>query len=121
MAVRRLDITIDLELHETGPNRTFHHEVQIEVPPDYNEADILPFVRWRLDLAAAELQREQMGEARSARFLAAYDLRMRIIQHLIRTAARDHRTQVLVAKVQQILDLGNDDLEAQWGPVEEED
>ena len=121
MTNRELTIHLDLEMRQPGPNRHWGSDTSVEVPPDYAEQDILPFVRWQLDMAVAQLQREEMDEARSAAFLAAFDLRLRVIGHLIRTAARDVRTQLLVHRIQELIDLDNDTLHAVWGHFELED
>jgi hypothetical protein len=115
MANRELRIRIDAELVQPGPNRHWHQELDVPVPPGYAPQDIPPFVRWQLDLATAALQERELGEARALRLLAAYDLRMRVIGRLLRRVPRDHRAQRLVAKIRELMEMDNEELFADYG------
>ena len=118
---RELRIKIDLEMVQPGPNRHWNHEVEVEVPPDYQEQDIAPFVRWQLERAVTELEEQELGEARAARIIAAYDLRIRAIEWLLRNAPHIVRTHPIAQRIRAVINESNDEVFAEWEDLEEGD
>lgn len=121
MVDRTLSIDISVEIHQPGLNPRWREEREVEVPPGYAEQDIAPFVRHELERAVTALEERDLGEARAAKIIAAYELRARVLAFLLRRAARTREAQELVAKVRDVLDLDNDDLFAAWGNAGLED
>lgn len=115
MVDRTLSIDIALEIHQPGVNPRWREEVEVPIPPDYAEQDILPFVRHELERAVTVLEIRDLGEARAAKIMAAYELRARVVRILLRRAARDAESQALVARVRDVLDMDNDELFQAWG------
>lgn len=114
MVDRTLSIEISLEIHQPGVNPRWREEREVDLPPDYAEQDILPFVRHQLENAVTALEIRELGEARAAKIIAAYELRARVVRRLLRRAARDAASQELVARVHEVLDMDNDNLFATW-------
>lgn len=115
MVDRTLTIDISLELHQPGPNRRWSGEREVPVPPAFQEHDILPFVRHEVEKAVTALEREHFGGARAADIISAYELRSRVIRHLLRTAPREAAVLALRERVLDILDLDNETLVSLWG------
>ena len=120
MTERTLHIQLEAHIEQPGLNPQWEHEVEVPVPPDYVEQDIEPFVRHELERAVTTLEREQLGEARAAAFLEAYDLKMRVLRFLLITAPRERAVLQLAARIRELIELSNDDLHAQWGHFETE-
>ena len=115
MAERTLSISIDIVMHEPGPNRHFNEEREVDVPPDYTEQDILPFVRHELERAVTELEERDLGEARAATIIAAMDLRLRVINFLLNNAPHVVRGSPVAAIIHHVIDESNDELFAEYG------
>lgn len=115
MTDRTLSIDLAVELHQPGPNRRWSGEREVAVPPAFQEHDILPFVRHEVEKTVTALEREHLGGARAADIIAAYELRSRVIRHLLRTAPREAAVQALRTRIADILDLDNETLVSLWG------
>lgn len=115
------DLHIDIRVHieQPGPNPSWRYSVEIPIPPGYQEQDMEPFIRHELDRAVAALQEEEFGEARAARFVAAYELRMQVIRYLIRLAPRRREVLALASVIREIADLSNDELFERWEHLRE--
>jgi hypothetical protein len=109
-----LHIRLGLRLSQPGPDRRWGHEVTIPVPPDYNERDLLPFVRHQLESAVTALEDADLGGARAAEIIAAYDLRARAIAFLLRTAGPRERNTPVAAAIRAVLEADNETIFALW-------
>lgn len=115
---RSLSIRIEVSLDQPGDNLEHALVAVIPVPPAYQEADILPFVRHELDRAVSRLQDEQLGGSRASAFLAAYELRMRVIRHLLNLAPRRRAVRALAERIREVADASNDELAERWGALD---
>lgn len=113
-STKTLSISIDLEIHQPGVNPRWRREDEIPLPPDYQEQDIAPFIRYQLERSVTLLEREHLGEARAADIIAAYDLRIRAIRALIRTAPHYFRTSMLAERILGVTEDDNETIFEQW-------
>lgn len=115
MTERTLNISIDIVVHQPGPNLHVSKEWEVDVPPDYTTVDLPPFLRHELERAVTALEVEHLGEARAATIIAAMDLRLRVIGFLLRNAPHVVRGSATAAVVQHVLDASNDEIFAEYG------
>ena len=115
MVDRTLNISIDIVVHQPGPNLHVSKEWEVEVPPDYTAVDFPPFLRHELERAVTALEIEHLGEARAATIIAAMDLRLRVIRFLLRNAPHVVRGSAVAAVIEHVMDESNDELFAEFG------
>jgi len=119
MAELHIDIRVYIE--EPGPNPHWNHSVEVTIPPDYHDVDIEPFILHEMDKAVTEHQRQHFGEARSAEIIAQYDLRMHVIENLIKFAPRNQTRMALGGAIQAIMDLDREELFSRFQSTRLED
>lgn len=90
-------------------------EHRVEVPPDYNERDIIPFIQHETDKAVTEFQRESFGYSRSADIIRQFDRRIVLIRTLLRRAPHDIRRRPIVERIRGIIEMNSDRLFAEFG------
>ena len=108
---RTLHVSVEFTLEE------MHRELDkaIEVPPDYTDSDLWPFIREEMDIAVVTLFRNLSRAPRSGEFVHSQDTKLRIIQALIEFAPHAQTRGELAAKILQVIDLDNDALAALYG------
>jgi hypothetical protein len=114
------DLHLHLDVHiDDGPE--WELDAHIPVPPDYAEQDIEPFVLHEIDKLVVAHERQHFGRARAADIIHQYDLRMRVIEAIIRHAAHNETRQGLAAKILAVIHLDTENLLATYEHVRLED
>lgn len=104
MAESTQDLHIHLDVHiDGGPE--WELDAHVPVPPDYHDADIEPFVLHEIDKLVTAHERQHFGYARAADIIHQYDLRMRVIETLIRLAPHSLSRKALAAKILTVIHL----------------
>lgn len=109
MSELRVGIVIDLD----GEKWAYEHVVQ--VPPDYTQREMVPFIQHESDKALTFLQRESFGYARSERIIRQFDRRVEIIKRLLRLAPHDVRRRPIITRIRDVIDMDQDELFARFG------
>lgn len=113
-STKTLSVSIDIEIHQPGVNPHWRQEREIPMPPDYQEHDVLPFIRHQLENTVTQIEREHLGGARAADIIAAYDLRIRAIRALIRTAPHHLRTSMVAERILEVTEVDNETIFDTW-------
>lgn len=116
--LKTLHVHIDVHIDGGGEWEYDHH---VDVPPDYTQQDLVPFIEWQLERAVVDAEEVHFGHSRAAEIIRQYDVRVRVIRHLLRSAPHRIRRHPVLLKLLQVLDLSNDDLFAQYGVFDLED
>lgn len=119
MADLRVNIEVDIE--EPGPNQHWDFHSEVEVPPDYHDVDVEPFVRHQVERAVIAWEREAFGECRASDIVHQYDLRMRVIANLIKFAPHDLSRKALGDAIMKVIDEDNVPLIATYSRQDMED
>lgn len=119
---RDLRISITVMLEQPGPNDRWDYEIDIPVPPQHlDEEHEYALIRHELDRAMTDFQRENFEYSRAERIIHQYDLRVRVIENLIKHAPKALSRKALAAAILAVIHEDAAALIAQYGTRELED
>lgn len=122
MAEKDLHIEIKVVIEQPGVNPRWAHVTEVPVPPAYStDEEMQAFLRHELDRAMTAFQREEFGYSRSADIIHQFDLRMRVIENVIRYAANNTTRGALAAAILAVIHLDTGELIARYNNVPLED
>lgn len=116
-----LHINIQVHIEQPGPNPRWNYSTEVQIPPDYHDVDIEPFVLHEIDKAVTAHQREHFGESRSAEIIHQFDMRMRIIESLLKFAPHDLTRVALAAAILKVIHADREELFSTYARAELED